>query len=245
MNLSRAISQLKLQFGLYGITLPFKNEETGDPIPTENIIRDVITTTTIPMFSQVQPWMKSVEANVSILKCIDKINHIYLLPATLCTTPVLYISDVRLPDREYGGTYGNIEAGYGISRSAQGVITGQAYMMLGNQMRSEPTFEDLGENKVQLFGFPKTVLVFTVACEHEPNGETIPNGCYDSFMQLSTLDMKMFLYNTLKLYDGIPTAFGAIQLKIEDFQGAESERENLLNQWRDVFHLDMSWEKFM
>ena len=64
-------------------------------------------------------------------------------------------------------------------------------------------------------------------------------------MQLATLDVKMFLYNTLKLYDNIPTAFGNIQLKIEDHQGAESERTALLDKWNDTFHLDMDFEQFM
>ena len=64
-------------------------------------------------------------------------------------------------------------------------------------------------------------------------------------MQLAMLDAKMFLYNTLKLYDGIPSAFGSIQLKVEELQGADSERTALLNQWNDTFHLDMdNWEFF-
>jgi hypothetical protein len=57
--------------------------------------------------------------------------------------------------------------------------------------------------------------------------------------------MKMFLYNTLKMYDNIPTAFGNINLKIDDLQSAEESRNTLLDKWRDTFHLDMDWEQFM
>ena len=63
--------------------------------------------------------------------------------------------------------------------------------------------------------------------------------------QNDILDVKQFLYNTLKLYDGIPTAFGNINLKIDDYQSAEGDRNALLDKWRDSFHLDMQWEKFM
>jgi len=112
-------------------------------------------------------------------------------------------------------------------------------------MRSEPTFDYLGENKIKLYGYPKTILTFKVAAEHDPSGETIEDSCYDSFMELATLDMKTFLYNNLKLYEGIPTAFGQISLKVEDYQSAEADKNALLNDWRDKFHLDMDWDQFM
>lgn len=245
MNLSRLISHLKMQLGLYNITLPFKDNVTGDVTPAENVIRDVITTVTIPVFSQFQPWLREGDANVNSLKVVDRRNNIYMLPAYLTITPVMYVSDVYMPYHSNRGTYGDIAPAYGISQSVQGVATSQAMMMLAGQMRSEPTFDYLGENKIRLYGFPKTVLTFRIACEHEPNGETIPTGCYESVLSLAILDMKMFLFNTLKLYDNIPTAFGNIQLKIEDFQSAESDRNALLEKWTDTFHLDMAWEQFM
>ena len=49
-------------------------------------------------------------------------------------------------------------------------------------MRSEPTFEYLGENRIKLYGYPTYEIEFKVACEHDPNGETIPSSCFDSFM---------------------------------------------------------------
>jgi hypothetical protein len=64
-------------------------------------------------------------------------------------------------------------------------------------------------------------------------------------MQLAMLDTKMFLYNTMKLYDGMSSAFGNINLKIDEYQAADSERTGLLKEWSEVFHLDLSWEQFM
>ena len=37
MNISRAISHIKMQLGLNTITLPFKDEITGQPTPSENV----------------------------------------------------------------------------------------------------------------------------------------------------------------------------------------------------------------
>lgn len=245
MNISKAASQLKMQLGLYGITLPFQDPITKQTTPTENVIMDVIKTMTIPIYSQFVPWIRHGDIHVNSLKVVDRIKGIYMLPAFLTLTPVMYVADVSLPFQNTRGTYGDIAPAYGINRSVQGVATSQAYMMLAGQMRAEPTFEYLGENKIRLYGYPKTELSFKVACEHEPNGETIPEGCYDSFMELATLDMKIFMYNTLKLYDGIPTAFGNINLKIEEYQSADADRNTLLDKWRDTFHLDMDWEEFM
>lgn len=245
MNLSRAISSLKMQLGLYGITLPFKDPETGKPIPVENVIRDVLVTTTIPIYSQFQPWVRELDANINSLKVVDKNTHVYILPAGLTVTPIMYMLGVHLPYHNNSGGYGYAYPGYGLGHSAQNVLTSQASMMLSGEMRAEPTFDYLGENKIRLYGFPKVVLTFKAACEHEPNGETIPDSCYDSFYELATLDVKMFLYNTLKLYDNIATAFGNITLKAEDHQGAEAERTTLLDRWRDTFHLDMDIEQFM
>ncbi len=245
MNLNKCISSLKMQLGLYNITLPFKDEITGDPIPTENVIHDVLVTTTIPIYSQYQPWLREIDANITRLKSIDKKNNIYMLPAGLTITPVMDIIDVHMPFHSNRGTYGDISPAFGISQSVEGVITSQAMMMVAGQMRAEPTFEYLGENRIRLYGFPKTVLTFVARCEHEPNGETIPDSCYGSFMQLADLDMKKFLYNNLKMYDNIPTAFGNIQLKIEEYQGADSERTALLEKWEDLFHLDYPIFNFM
>ena len=238
MNISKCISQLKMMLGLYAITLPFKDEDTNKPIPVENVIHDVLTTMTIPIFSDYVPWMRECEIGITKLKVVDERLGIYMLPAELTLTPIKYVADVRMPYMNNRGSYGDISPAYGISRSVQGVATSQAYMMLAGQMRAEPTFEYLGENKVRLYGWPKTILKFKVACEHEENGETILSSCYSSFMQLAKLDTKMMLYNSLKLYDGIPTAFGEIKLKTEDWQSAEADRDTLLEKWDDTFHVD-------
>lgn len=244
MNMSRAISSLKLSLGLNMITLPFQ-DENGKPVPTENVIKEVIQTITIPEYSQFSPWMRKGDIEWEMLKPIDKINGIYLLPQVLTITPIMYVADVSMPMHNNRGTYGDVAPAYGINRSVEGVLTSQAYMMIAGQMRAEPTFEYLGHNKIKLYGFPRTKLTFTVACEHDPSGETIEDSCYDSFMELATLDMKVFLYNNLKLYDQLPSAFGNVQLKVEDYNGASGERDQLLEKWRDNFHLDMDIFEWM
>lgn len=242
MNLSKVISALKMSLGLYGITLPFKDEITGKPIPAEKVLSDILTNITIPMYSEFVPWVREYDENIKNLQVVDKQKGIYLLPPFLTMTPIKNVLSVTLPSYNNRSSYGGIYPMHGMNRSAQGVINNQAYNLLMGEMRAEPTFEYLGHNKIRLYGFPKTIVTFVVAAEHDENGETIPSTCYDSFMELATLDTKIFLYNNLKLYDGITTAFGTINLKVDDYQSADSERTSLLNEWRDRSHLQDLWQ---
>jgi len=241
-----------MQLGLYNIGLPFKDPITGDNTPVENVIRDVVTTSTLPIYSQFEPWIREDMSDLKTLKVVDRQNSLYMLPASITTTPVMYVIDVNVPMHGNRGMYSGLSYGngfiapmHGLYRGAQAVASSMAANMLMGQMRAEPTFDYIGENKIRLFGFPRSRVMFRVACEHEPNGETIPDGCYDSFLELATLDVKIFLWNTLKLYDQIPTAFGNINLKIDEYQSADQERNALLERWRDTFHLDMDWITWM
>lgn len=237
MNISTCISSIIGQYGLNNITLPFKNVN-GEPVPIENIIYEILSTTTIPIYSDYVPHIKECTMNPMNMKMIDKTQGIYELPPILTSTPIKYIFDVSPAFNNTRGTFGDIAPAFGINRSAQGVIVSQAYQMLSGQMRAEPTFKDLGGNRVQLFGFSNIPQTFKVACQHALNGETIEESCRTSFMQLATLDVKVYLYNNLKLYDNMTSAFGNTSLKSEDFAGADSERTQLLAQWDDSYHLD-------
>lgn len=226
--------------GLYQLVLPFVDELTKKPKPTEQVIHELLSTVTIPEYSEFVPYEVTGTCHVNDLKVIDEKRGIYMLPAYLCYTEVRSVLDVRLPFKNERGTFGDIAPAYGINRSVQGVATSMAYMMAAGEMRAEPTFQYLGGNKIQLFGWPKCILEFELACNHEPNGETIPETCYDSFMQLATLDLKEFLYNTLIMYDELPTAFGSIKINVERWASATADKEALLNDWRDKFHVDSS-----
>lgn len=244
MNMTKIVSAIKTELGLFDVTLPIVDKEKKE-VPVEQVIYNVIKTVTIPMYSQYEPWKREGDCDIKSLKCVDQQQSIYMMPAILCMTPILYIIDIHMPYHNSRGTYGDIAPAYGINRSAQGVINSQAYMMLAGQMRAEPTWEWLKNNKIRLYGFPKSVLTFCVACEHMPNGETIDEGCYKSFLDLATLDMKIFLWNLLKRYKSIPSAHGNLNLEIDEYQSAESEKKAMLSEWDNVFHLDMGWEQFM
>lgn len=244
MNMSRVITSLKTLMQIHQIGLPFK-DENGNPVPDENVIWEVLKNATIPVFSQYVPWRRSTVYDVRNLECIDRRSALYRLPKELYVTELIYIINISMPNKNGRATLGDYTPAYGINRSVQGVITANAYQMVAGEMRHEPTWEYAGANKVHLYGWPRIPLQFEMGCEHLPNGETIPAGCYKSFMDLAKLDLSMFLYNALKHYKGLPTAHGTNQLNIDELQGAEAARDALLEKWDDTYHLDMGWETWM
>lgn len=245
MNMNKIINSIITSEGLYNLGLPFKDAVTKEIIPIEQVLFRTIAAITIPQYSQFVPWIRIGDCSITDLKVIDQRESIYNLPVALTLTPIQYVVDVRMPFYNTRGTYGDVAPGYGINRSVQGVITAQSYMMLAGQMRAEPTFEYLGNNKIKLYGFPKTILTFEVACDHEPNGETIEDGCYDSFLELATYDVQIMLYNNLKRYKNIPSAHGNLNLEIDDYANAKDKKETWLEKARDTFHLDLPYDKWM
>ena len=79
-----------------------------------------------------------------------------------------------------------------------------------------------------------------MACKHYKSLQSIRPTAEESFFTLAVLDVKENLYGLVKHYQNIQTAYGNVELKIDDWQNAESERKELLNQWDDSYHLDLA-----
>lgn len=245
MNMSRTVSFLKMMLQQHQITFPFKDESTGAQIPAENVIYNVLSTMTIPMYSQFVPWKRTCIGDLSKMECLDQSRSLYRLPKEITDTPILYVIEIKPPFNNSRATLGSYVQSRIFSYSAQATATAMGYRMAAGQMRHEPSWELAEGDTIYLYGWPRIPLQFTVACEHLPNGETIPPGCFDSFTQLAQLDLEVFTYNALKNYEGLPSAHGQVSLGIQDWAQSKSERENLLEKWRDTYHLDMGWETFM
>ena len=54
----------------------------------------------------------------------------------------------------------------------------------------------------------------------------------------SELDLKRFLYNALKNMTSVGSGFKDIQLKIDDWASAESERNALIEKWDGRYYID-------
>lgn len=232
-NLSELITGMKLKLGIMGITLPFED--------TNKTFHDLLKLETLPMFSTFAPFIMSVDFKTTELKCLknDYNQSIYELPDVFGDRKIIYIKNVKPNNKMYNSGYIDplLEAGmdtYGV------LALGQASADLLSAASPPFTFDFKEPNLLYLYNNSSLLPDITVdiAFEHADNLSTISNTMWRSFYKLALLDMKILLYNTLKHYNEIQSSFGTINLKIDEWAGAESEREELLEKWTDSFHLD-------
>lgn len=244
MNISDVINDIKMSLGLETIALPFNK-------PTEVVLQEIIQVS-VRTFSQFKPWIREDYEAISKLRSPDdktKRLNIFILPETLTRTPVQY-AEAEMASSQYQGveattntfTVGSPFVGFG-SYYPQDILnaelTGAAINKFAGVTSRIPTSKWLGYNRIQLFDFPKDALLrFIVKCDHDPSLETIPISCRESFMELATLDVKRTLYNMLKNMNNVGAAFKEIQLRIDDWSGAEDARNALVEKWTGSFHLD-------
>lgn len=251
MNISDVIGDIKMTLGLETIALPFDQ-------PTENVLRDIIKTS-VRTFSQFKPWIREGYETIKNLRSPDDMSKklgIYVLPGDLTRTPVQYaeacIASSQLSSDVVATnsfTVGSPFVGFG-SYYPQDILnatqTGAAINKYAGVTSRPQTSEWLGFNKIRLFDYPADALVhFVVKCDHDPSLETIPESCRESFIELATLDVKRTLYSMLKNMNQVGSAFKEIQLRIDDWSGAEDARNQLVEKWTNTFHFDeIDWITF-
>lgn len=98
---------------------------------------------------------------------------------------------------------------------------------------STKSFKFLPPNRIQLKGFGSHDTIYVVCKVTYPSWGAVPESISIAAEQLAKLDVKIALWNELKLYDKLESADGAIDMKIDEWAGAEKEREDLLDNWRN------------
>lgn len=234
MNLSDLMTSIKMDLGIYGLALPFKE---GD-----KVLFDVLKLKTNKMFSIFCPYKLQVMLNLHDLKCIrqDYVESIYLLPQGLFgDRKLLYVDNVTPKQNLLGSGYINPIFDGSVEMYNSLILT-QANANLISMAAPPITFKYIKPNRVHLYNTATIYgeMYFDLAYEHSDNLQTIPDTAYDSFYDLAVLDEKCFLYNTLKHYNNIQTAFGEISMHIDDWADAAGERKDLLEHWRDTYHED-------
>ena len=104
---------------------------------------------------------------------------------------------------------------------------------LGSAVEIPDTFIFIPPNIIETY--PKYVgnqdLMVVCKCVHPSHLGTIPLSLRDQFFRLCELDVKISIYQILKNYDQLNTAYGTIDLKLQDYENAEDQRRELLEQW--------------
>lgn len=110
--------------------------------------------------------------------------------------------------------------------------------LLGS-VTAAPRFRFMPPNIILLSdGFSKSnILSITFLLENDPNLVAIENSAYDAIKRLFILDIKKSIYNEYSIMNQIDTPYGTVDLKIDDWSGAESERNELYSEYLSTAHI--------
>lgn len=234
MNVSTAVTRVKLKLGIMGMASPIKDL---DNVIVETILNKI----TLPVFSKYCPAKDRMIVNLDDLERVEKNESYccYILP-DFKTRELLYVLDVRYDETTMTGL-GFYGSGFPL---ITGNMLGQAMlsnasMNLANQVIPKMTYEYVHPRKLYIYNaYNSYRVIIDLGFVHDKSLCSIPNTAEESFFELFALDVKENLYPTFKQFSQINTAYGNIDLKIDDWSNAESERKDLLSRWDDNFHLD-------
>ncbi len=234
MNSSDLLTSIKMDLGIYGLRLPFDNPDKA--------MMDVIELRTLKTFSTFFPHL--IEISVDLTKDVEIIKSeytesIYLLPDLFGDREILYIRKLMPRSKLLGNGYiapffdGTIDP-------YNAVMSTQAQANLASVAAPPITFKFEAPNKMYLYNFATAYGIVDIefGVEHAKNLSTIPQTAWESFYELALIDVKRFLYNIMKHYTEIQTAYGNFNMKIDDWANAESDRRELIERFKDVYHLE-------
>lgn len=234
MNLTQLLTSLKMDLGIYGLRLPFDNPDEA--------MMDVIKLKSLKTFSSFYPQIKTISVDLAKdLECIKEeyTESIYIIPDIFAGREIMYIRNIVLKSKLLGNGFisptfdGSIET-YNM------LMMTQANANLASVAAPAITFKFDPPNKMHLYNVATAYGVIDIefGVEHAENLSTIPVTAWESFYELALLDIKRFLYNIMKHYNEIQTAYGTLNMRIDEWSNAESDRKDLIEKWKDVYHLE-------
>lgn len=239
MNLSQLMTRIKMDLGIYVVPLPFENPEKA--------LNDVIILKTLPVFSQFVPRRWEETVSIHDLRCIDENVDVatYELPAHLFYMPIVSIMECEPVNSMFNGAYySGTPILSGTTDLFEDMMLGGATYDLMSALAPAFSYDFIRPNKLRIYNMTCYLdkIRMVIGYQHAENLSTIPVDAEQSFYDLALLDVKSFLYNNLKFYDEINTAYGSVRLRIDEWQQAESQRDDLIRQWSETYHIN--WEGF-
>ena len=239
MNMSKLITRIKRNIGIYGIALPIED--------IDKEIKDIIIDITLPVFSLYNPYEDHLYIDLQNLERVEKTStyQSYLLPSAL-SEKLLYVKDVRYDDRCISGLgYWGGDIPYLSGVLTEQTLISNAAKNLTNMALPKLNFQYEPPRKLTLYNnYASLKVIVDMCCKHDQSLQSIRPTAEESFFKLAVLDVKENLYQLVKHYTTIQTAYGTVELKIDDWADAANERKELINQWDDSYHLDlgqMTW----
>jgi hypothetical protein len=241
INISKLLSSIKLELGLMAMATPFDN--------LDELMREIIVIRTLPVFNEMYPYIVPLQIDTNNLTQVEKRTEstIYMLPDVFGDAEIMMITHMEpiYDNDRYSHDYNTSLFSYGVTPCVYGyqeLMLAQAQANMLSAAAKGATFQFIPPNMIEIYsGYAMgNTYRLSVAISHAENLSTIPSTCYTSFLKLATLDVKVYLYNTLIHYDNLSTAYGQLSLNIDRWSGAEDDRRTLIEKWEQTYHLDLS-----
>jgi len=235
MNVSDLLTSIKMDLGIYGLSLPFEKPD--------DTLFNVIKLKTLTTYSVFFPYTLKMNLDIRTLTCLNSnySESSYVIPDLFGDKKIIMIKNVNPKNKSFSNGYTSPIFDGEIS-TYESLMMGQASADLMSLAAPPMTFKFQEPNILVLYNYATMYgeIDVEVGLAHAPNLATIPSTQWESFYELALIDVKRFLYNTLKHYNEIQTAYGTIQLKIDDWSNSESDRKEMIEKYRDVSHLEQS-----
>lgn len=234
LNQSDFLTAVRMDLGLYGLSLPFED--------ANSVIMETIRLKTLPTFSTFVPYRTTQDIKFNDLVSV-KTNYeesIYELPDSFGGLRLLSVLSVKPKNTLIGNGYFSPMFGESYD-TYDALLMTQANANLYSAAAPPFIFKYEYPNLLYIYNMNSmaTEVRVELALQHSDNLATITNTSWESFYELAIIDIKQFMYNTLKHYRDMQTAYGNITLKIDDWENAANERKELIERWRGVYHLDL------
>lgn len=231
--MSETLTSIKMDLGIYGLKLPFDNPDAA--------IVDVIKLKTLKTFNVFCPQIVTITVDIEKeMTCLknEYTESIYILP-DIFDRDIIYVRNVFMKSKLLGNGFISPQFDGSIETYDLLMMT-QANANLASVAAPPITFKFVQPNKLYLYNVATAygVIDIELGIGHSDNLGTISATQWESFYELALVDVKRFLYNTMKHYNELQTAYGNINLKIDEWSNAESDRRDIVEKMKDTYHLE-------
>ena len=225
MDINRLVRKIDRHLGLSALQL-------DKFFPT---ITEVLNDDTLRTISQFFPYEYRIKLDLSTAESSINMGGgeyvYYLTDKYLDAEPNMNIISVR--DVTGAGTFQQWNAPLQTFNVDAMILEAQASNIRSLMNISTKSFKFLPPNRIKLKGFGSHDIVYVTCKVTYPSWAAVPESVSLAAEQLAKLDVKILLWNELKLYNKLESADGTIDLQIDDWANAENERTELLNSWRN------------
>lgn len=224
--------------GIYSIKLPFSDQ---------TLFEDIIQNDSLYTFSDYYPKMFDLPCELNQLRVKNAENStsadysdVYELPNIEDFNNGSQILGIQRISPYNDMRYEATTQSYETIESFQALAVAQGIANLSSLMEAPMFFQYLGGRRFRVTNstYYKNRVVITVKMTYNQELFDIPPGLNMAFAALAELDIRRTIYNNLKYWEELTTAVGSYKLRIEDFQDAENQRNELLDHWDESHHLE-------